>query len=198
MSAEKKAPLIDEVTGVADTGHDYDGIRELDNNLPNWWLFILYASIVFGFGYWVYYESFESTPKQMDEYAAELLATQRMNEAFIANRGAATDEMLVALSKEPGKVEEGRASYAQFCASCHAAGGEGLIGPNLTDAYWIHGSKPTEIHKIVASGVPSKGMPAWESVLGVDKTESVVAFLLTIKDTNKPGKAPEGEQIAAQ
>lgn len=198
MSADKKEQIFDEVTGVADTGHDYDGIRELDNNLPNWWLFVLFASIVFGFGYWIYYESFESTPKQADEYQAALRKTKKMNEAFIASRGAATDDVLIAFSKEADKVAEGKASYAQFCASCHAAEGQGLIGPNLTDSFWIHGSAPTEIHNIVANGVPSKGMPAWESVLGVAGTENVVAFLLTIQNTDKPGKAPEGEQVAAQ
>lgn len=196
--SEKQPPLIDPVTGVADTGHDYDGIRELDNHLPNWWLFTLFASIVFGFGYWIYYESLDATPKQADEYRAELAQTEAMKAAFIASRGAATDETLVAYAKDAAKVEEGRATYMTSCAACHMAGGEGLIGPNLTDSYWIHGGKPTEILKVVAQGVPSKGMPAWEENLGVAKTEAVVAYLLTIQNTNKPGKAPEGEQYAAQ
>lgn len=195
MSEQQQPPLIDAATGVADTGHDYDGIRELDNNLPNWWLFVLFATIVFGFGYYLYYESFDVTPGQMDEYAAELEEAKAMAAAFAASRGAATDEMLVEWSKDVTRLAEGKTAYGQFCASCHAASGEGLIGPNLTDAYWLHGAKPTEVLKVVSAGVPSKGMPAWETVLGLTATENVVAYLLTIQNTNKPGKEPQGVEV---
>lgn len=183
--------------GVPDTGHEYDGIRELDNNLPNWWLATLFVTIVFGFGYWMYYHAFDRTPGQMDEYRAELEAARVAQEAFAKTRGAPTDEMLAGFVHDTVKVEDGKAAFAQFCASCHAAQGQGLIGPNLTDAYWLHGAKPTEVLKTVGAGVPSKGMPAWEPVLGAVRTEHVVAYLLTIANTNVTGKEPQGEKVSA-
>lgn len=177
-----------------DTGHDYDGIREHDNRLPNWWLAVLFITIIFGYGYWVYYEMLDG-PDQWATYDAKMsemaeLAAQRAKE-----RGALTDDALIALSEDSAKVSSGSSAYDQFCLACHGAQGEGSIGPNLTDKYWLHGSSPTDIYSVVASGVPAKGMPAWEGVLGPERTEEVVAFLLTLKGKNLEGRPPEGEPV---
>src|SRR5690606_6169533 len=108
--------------------------------------------------------------------------------------GEVTDEMLAALAQDPAAVEAGKALYAQYCVACHGPEGGGLIGPNLTDAYWINGAgKPTEIRRIVASGVAAKGMPAWEPMLGVEKVDQITAFVETLKGRNVPGKEPQGE-----
>lgn len=189
-SREKNAPVEEE---GPDTGHDYDGIREHDNRLPNWWLATLFITIVFGYGYWVYYHVLDGTPDQLAVYEAEMeraavLAAERARE-----RGVLDDDAFVALAADEAKVGAGKATYQQSCASCHGADGQGLIGPNLTDAYWIHGSNPTDIYQVVAEGAPAKGMPGWEQMLGRDKVESVVAYLLTIKGTEIAGKAPEGD-----
>lgn len=195
MSAQEASttPVAETIRDELDTGHEYDGIREHDNRLPNWWLATLLITIVFGYGYWFYYHMLDGTPDQMALYEAEVnraaeLAAQRAQE-----RGELTDDAFLAMAQLPGDVSSGNATYSQFCASCHGDKGQGLIGPNLTDEYWVHGSRPTEIFDVVANGAVAKGMPAWEGVLGRQKVEQVVAYLLTIKGTKVPGKEPEGD-----
>jgi len=173
-----------------DTGHDYDGIRELDNRLPNWWLATLFATVVFGYGYWFYYHVLDR-PGLVATLAAEEAAIARAQ----ADSKPATDEMLIALSKDPETVGQGQALFKQQCVACHGDGGEGKIGPNLTDASWLHGGRPSQIHATVSSGVTAKGMPAWGPVLGAAKVRALAAYLETIKGANLPGKAPEGEKL---
>ncbi len=175
-----------------DTGHDYDGIRELDNRLPNWWLASLVGAIVFGFAYWTYYQVFHAGPTEMAAYHAELAQAERAAKALQAAHPL-DDATLVAMSKKPAVVAAGSATFHSTCAACHGANAQGLIGPNLTDAYWIHGGRPTEILHTVTSGVPAKGMPTWGPVLGATRVQQVVAYLLTIRDTDVPGKPPQGQ-----
>lgn len=173
-------------------GHEYDGIRELDHKLPNWWLATFYLAIVFSFGYWGYYHILEAGPLQMDEYRIEMAQAEAAAAARAEARGVVTDEMLAALGQDAAATAAGQVVYTQFCAACHGGQGEGGIGPNLTDDAWIHGGKPTEILHVVEQGVPAAGMPAWKPVLGSEKVEQVTAFLLTLKGKNVPGKAPQG------
>lgn len=175
-----------------DTGHEYDGIREYDNVLPNWWLATLWGTIIFAFGYWMYYHVLETGPLQMAEYHAEMQAAEEKMALAASARGAVTDETLTSLAAGPA-VDEGKALFGTYCAACHGVKGEGGIGANLTDDYFLHGSKPTEILKVIEDGVPSKGMPAWGAMLGATKVEQVTAFVLTLHGTNLPGKAAEGE-----
>ena len=176
-----------------DTGHDYDGIREYDNRLPNWWLATLYITIVFAFGYWAYYHVLSMGPLQHEQYLAEMDQAAKAAEAQAAQRGAATDESLAALVSDAAAMDDAKATFGQYCAACHAANGEGAIGPNLTDAHWLHGGKPTDILKVITDGVPSKGMAAWGQMLGAQKVEHLAAFIVTLKGKNLPGKAAEGE-----
>ncbi|AKU92986.1 cbb3-type cytochrome c oxidase N-terminal domain-containing protein [Vulgatibacter incomptus] len=179
----------------ADTGHDYDGIREYDNRLPNWWLATLFITIVFAFGYWMYYHVLGSGPLQMAEYHAEMDAASAKAATLAASRGEATDESLLAFSKDPAVTAAGAAVFGQSCSACHGASGEGGIGPNLTDDHWIHGGKPTEILKVIREGVAAKGMPSWGPMLGAEKTEQLAAFVVSLKGKNVPGKGPEGELV---
>lgn len=182
-----------------DTGHEYDGIRENDNVLPNWWLATLFITIIFGFGYWTYYHMLGAGPLPQAEYAAEVDAATKAAREAARSRGAVSDELLLKMSQAPATVQAGAAIFKTNCIACHGEKGEGKIGPNLTDGVWLHGGKPTEILKTVSDGVLSKGMVAWEPTLGTDRVQDVVAFVLTLKNTNVPGKAPEGvpEQSAA-
>jgi len=175
-----------------DTGHDYDGIREHDNVLPNWWLATLFISLIFGLGYWIYYHVMNAGQLPADEYAAELDNAAKAARAAAAQRGELNDAQLLQMAGAPGTVASGKQTFSQSCASCHGAQGEGLIGPNLTDTAWLHGGRPTQILKTVAGGVAAKGMPAWEPVLGAARVEEAVAYVLTLKGKNLPGKAPEG------
>ncbi|NVJ02174.1 c-type cytochrome [Myxococcus sp. AM009] len=168
----------------------YDGIEEHDNHLPNWWLFILWTSIVFSAGYWFWYHIAEAGPGQLGEYAAESAAVAKR----ASGNTPASDDMLLALARDMASLESGKQVFQANCAACHGAQGQGLIGPNLTDAYWMHGGGPMAIHKVVADGVVAKGMPAWERTLGAERVKAVTAYLLTLKGTDAPGgKAPQGE-----
>jgi cytochrome c oxidase cbb3-type subunit 3 len=108
-----------------------------------------------------------------------------------------TDEMLQLMAAVPDRVSTGRRLFEQLCVVCHGNQGEGNVGPNLTDEYWIHGGGPLQIHGTVTNGVLEKGMAAWGSQLGPHRVQQVVAYVLTIKGTNVPGKPPQGERADA-
>ena len=171
--------------------HVYDDIREEDNQLPNWWLFILFATIVFGFGYWFVYHTIKKAPNPPEVYAADVDALKKARAA--AN--PMSDDALAELAKDPAMVAAGREVFVSTCASCHAQEAQGLVGPNLTDKFWIHGDKPTDLAKAVDVGFPDKGMPPWGPVLGPDKVRKVTAYVLSIRNTNVAGKEPQGEPI---
>ena len=166
--------------------HEYDGILEADNQLPRWWLATFFGGIVFAGAYWFAYESWRIAPGPREEYAAAM-------EAAAASGGEVTDELLTMIADQDDRVAEGATTFATSCAACHGGRGEGLIGPNLTDSAWIHGGAPTQIHATVAHGVGTAGMPAWGPVLGDRQVQSVVAFVLSIRDTNVPGREAQGE-----
>ncbi len=175
--------------------HDFDGIQEYDNKLPNWWLFILYGSIVFSVGYWLVFHTFEVGKLPLDRYAREMQVAAEAELARAA-AGGITDESLALVAGMPDRVSEGEQLFVQHCAACHQANGSGLVGPNLTDDYWVHGGSPLDIHKVVTDGVPAKGMVAWGPQLGPKRVESLVAYVITLRGTNVPGKAPEGDPYA--
>ncbi len=183
MAAEKPGRDVD-------AGHDYDGIREFDNPLPNWWLTTLFGAIVFAFGYWLFYQVFGGT---------SLAAQLSRDEAEAARRAAAaapvTDELLLALSKDAATHDKAHAIFVAQCAQCHLPDGSGKIGPNLTDEFWIHGDKPSEIYNTIARGVPVKGMPTWEPLLGAEKVKWLASYVVTLKHEHLPGKAPEGVEV---
>jgi cytochrome c oxidase cbb3-type subunit 3 len=171
--------------------HVYDGIEEMDNHMPNWWLLILWSTILFGFGYWYYYHVSGKAQGSLEVYKAEAAEAARI---AAANKPPPTgDEVLLGLTADAALVEQGKTQFTQVCAACHGQKGEGLIGPNLTDKFWLHGGKPTAILKTVAEGVVAKGMPAWEQPLGAQRVRAITAYVLTLKNTDVPGKAPQGE-----
>lgn len=181
-----------------DTGHDYDGIREFDNKLPNWWLATLFLTIFFSIGYWLYYHTLEVGPDQFTEYEMEMADAAAAAAERARDRGEVNDESLLSASRDPSQVGTGKELFGQYCAACHGPDGGGTIGPNLTDGHWITGAgQPMEIREIVSSGVTAKGMPAWGQLLGDEKVDQITAFVLTLKGTNVPGKGPEGELAAA-
>lgn len=180
-----------------DTGHDYDGIRELDNPLPRWWLFTLYGAMVFSVWYWLYFHTLQAGLLPMAAFQDEVRRAQEeadAREAALEAQGKGTSEdQLLALSRDPAVVERGAAVFKQNCVACHGDRGQGVVGPNLTDAYWLHGSKARDIYGCVSGGVLEKGMPAWKPALGLSKVKEAVAFVLSIRDTNVPGRAPQGQ-----
>jgi cytochrome c oxidase cbb3-type subunit 3 len=175
--------------------HEVDGIQEYDNKLPNWWLYMLYGTIIFAAGYWFHYQTsgFGELPraayqKEMDKEAA--IQAERIKAA-----GAVTPEALMTLAKDKGTVEQGKQVFATTCVACHRADGGGVVGPNLTDDFWIHGGAPDKVFKTISLGVPDKGMPAWGPQLGPDRVRAVTAYVISLRGTNVPnGKAPQGER----
>jgi cytochrome c oxidase cbb3-type subunit 3 len=178
----------DEIQG--EIVHVYDGIEEADNQLPLWWLFTFYAAIVFAAFYWFHYHEFEVSQSPAEAYAAEV--------ASRANRGGVVSaEMLDALARSSAEVSEGRTIFVAQCAVCHGSRGEGNIGPNLTDDAWIHGGSSMQIHSTIADGVMDKGMPAWGASLGPEAVRRATAFVLSLRNTNVPGKPAQGTPFAA-
>jgi cytochrome c oxidase cbb3-type subunit I/II len=175
-------------TGEPDTGHEYDGIRELDHPLPRWWLITFYGTVGFALIYFFHYEVFRSglTP------TAEWEAAREAQEIRTGGDKPPTTEQLMSMSKSAHELEEGKATFLALCGPCHGERAEGKIGPNLTDKVWLHGGSADDVYKTVATGVPDKGMPAWKSQLGRTKTSHVVAYVLSVRNTNVPGKEAQG------
>jgi cytochrome c oxidase cbb3-type subunit 3 len=173
--------------------HTYDDIEEYDNRLPNWWLATLFGAMVFALGYWFHYEVLHTGPTIAESYEQSVAADRRAAADRARLAGSMTDETLTALSRDPSTVQVGRGVFTQSCVACHAGNGGGGIGPNLTDSAWLHGSRPTRILATINEGVLARGMPAWGPQLGLERVQAVVAYVLTLKDTNVPGgKAPQG------
>ncbi len=176
--------------------HEYDGIEEYDNRLPNWWLFILYGTCIFALGYWLVFHTFKVVDLPLTRYDQEMVAAAEAQLAMMVE-GGITDESLALMAAMPETVAKGRELFTAYCVVCHLDQGQGLVGPNLTDGYWLNGGTPTAIHTTVTDGVPAKGMAAWGGQLGPRRVQDVVSFVISIKNTNVPGKAPEGEPETA-
>jgi cytochrome c oxidase cbb3-type subunit 3 len=170
--------------------HEYDGILEADNMLPRWWLVTFYGAILFSAGYWFYYEAFQIGQSPAELYASEM-------DARAASGGEVTAEMLASAAADSAHVSAGQAIFATNCAVCHGASGEGNVGPNLTDSSWIHGGTSTDIHRTISQGVATAGMPAWGQTLGPRGVLDVVAFVLSVRGTERVGRPPQGIVVAA-
>lgn len=187
-------PASPKVVLDAPLHHDYDGIEELDNGPPPIFNYILYGSIVFAVVYVLRFHVFEAAPTQDQEYQEELQVALRQRaerEGAAANK---IDETTVQLSTKKEDLDAGKAVFAQHCVVCHGDKGEGKIGPNLTDKYWLHGGSINDVFRTVKIGVPAKGMIAWQSVLNPTQMAEVSSYILSLQGTNPPNaKKPEGE-----
>jgi cytochrome c oxidase cbb3-type subunit III len=169
-----------------------DGIEQLDNPLPTWWVALFNFSMIFGIGYFGWFHILNK-PGQFDELAQE----RKGHEQLMAAREqvALSPEDAVVRLQDPKLIQEGKGLYAVHCSPCHGQFGEGTVGPNLTDKFWIHGGTPEMILGSITDGIPSMGMVAWGPILGQQKVEAVTAFVLSLQGT-KPanGKAPQGDE----
>ncbi len=173
--------------------HEYDGIQELDNGAPFWWQLFFYLSIAFAVLYYVYYEwgTGESSDSRLRQEMAEVLRLQSKNASV-----APDDQEFEKLAGLAATRDAGKKTYATNCASCHAADGGGLIGPNLTDRFWIHGKGSYgDLYKVISGGVADKGMPGWKGLLSKDDLLGVVAHVKSLQGTSPAvAKAPQGEE----
>jgi cytochrome c oxidase cbb3-type subunit 3 len=176
--------------------HEYDGIREYDNPLPGWWLKILWGSIAFSFGYLVYF-GIGNGLSVHDAYEQEM-AIVRAEQAQRALGESVSEEGLAKLMLDAKLMGDAKALFTQRCVVCHGEHAQGVIGPNLTDAYWLHGKGTLlDIHQTVSEGVPAKGMPSWKMQLSPVQVRELAAFVGTLRGTNVPGKAPDGTLVEA-
>ncbi len=178
------------------TDHDYDGIQEFDNPLPRWWLSTFYGAILFSVGYWFYYHTLLVGELPTDSYKRELETADKLQAA--AELLAVTEQQLLTLSHDQETVQRGAIVFKQNCVACHGERGQGIIGPNLTDAYWLHGSQAKQIYNTVSNGILEKGMPSWRPVLGPNKIKDATAFVLSLRGKNEPGKPPQGVSESGQ
>jgi cytochrome c oxidase cbb3-type subunit III len=172
--------------------HEYDGIRELDNSLPPWWVNMFIITVVWAFGYMIYYHWGGSGPSSSEEYDLEIAEAKAAQRAVAG--GKSLDENSVVELSETADLSAGATIFSTSCASCHGQKGEGLVGPNLTDEYWLHGGGIVDIFKVIKNGVPEKGMIAWSAQLTPKDIQKVASYIRTLKGTNPPNpKAPQGE-----
>jgi cytochrome c oxidase cbb3-type subunit 3 len=177
--------------------HQFDGIEEFDNHLPNWWLWTFYGACIFSLFYWLYYHGLGLGPTSREYYEQEMAAAAAAKVSI-----EVTEESLLSLSTDTAGIQAGRQVFEQNCVACHGPDGGGTLGgaplpgPNLTDSAWIHGSGPLQIYATITNGVVEKGMLAWGPILGPTKVQQVAAYVLTIRDTNVAGgREPQGEVV---
>ncbi len=211
--------------------HDYDGIQELDNDLPRWWLWMFIISIVWAVLYVFYYHVASIGYLSADEYKLEMDPSYvRVNSADTKLLGIAPEyhsplfnpygdvtpyskamgietEAFVRVTRETDTLEyvaltdaedisQGHEIFVKKCSNCHGVNGEGGVGPNLTDDYWLHGSSMTDITKTILYGFPAKGMISWRGFLTDKQILQAASHILTLRGTNPPNaKAPQGELV---
>lgn len=174
--------------------HDYDGIRELDNVLPPWWLALFWGGIIYGVAYFAYYHVLDYGQSSSEEYTTEIEYAQAQVENFLSKQADRVDENNVAIVTDEAKLSLGETIYTTNCAVCHGQGGEGGIGPNFADKYWIHGGHINDVYKTIKNGVPAKGMISWKSQLRPSDIQNVSSYILTMEGTNPENqKEAQGE-----
>lgn len=177
--------------------HEYDGIRELDNNLPPWWVYMFYVTLVFAVIYLGYYHVYNSGNLQEQEYLAEMNQAELRKAEYLRMKGSSIDESNVEMLTDAALIENGKSIYAQNCSACHGSAGEGGVGPNLTDPYWIHGGGIKNIFSVIRNGAPEKGMIPWKSQLSPEQIQQVSSYIITLEGTSpENAKAPQGELVA--
>ena len=201
---------IDQITGVETTGHEWDGVKELNNPLPNWWRWILYATIVWSFGYWIFYPAIPLVNdytrgilgySSRANVATELSAAKEAQAANIAKLGEVS---LEEIRTDPDLLEfalaGGRSAFNVNCSQCHGSGAQGFAGyPNLNDDEWIWGGSMEEIQYTITHGVRNgtdddahvSDMPAFlrDEVLSKEEVSDAAAYVLKLSGQDHDGAA---------
>ena len=176
-----------------DLGHNYDGIRELDNRLPPWWLYGFYVCIVFAAIYLYRYHVAHSAPLSGEELKIELAKADADKQEYLKKAGNNVDENTVKLLTDAKDLDAAKAIFTTVCAACHKPDGGGLVGPNLTDEYWLHGGGIKDIFKTIKYGWPEKGMKSWKDDYSPLQIAQLASYVKSLGGT-KPAapKEPQG------
>ena len=176
--------------------HDYDGIKELDNSLPPWWIYGFYFTILFAGVYMYRYHISKSSPLQVEELAIEKIQAEKDKVAFMATLANNVDETSIAYNPTAELLAEGKVIFVKNCVSCHGPEAQGAsIGPNLTDEYWIHKGGIKDIFKTIKNGVQEKGMIPWGQQLSNAQIAAVATFIKSLQESHPTNpKAPQGDK----
>lgn len=189
---------LDEKTHEPVLDHDYDGIEELDNPLPGWWLTTFYLTIVFAAVYFGWQNILAGGHVNEELYKAEQARhDQKLADADAAAAKAFDPAKLAQELEDKALIGPGRQVFQTNCVTCHGPAAGGVVGPNLTDEYWIHGDgSPVEIWKVVNKGVPEKAMPSWGAMIKPEEVKQVVAYVISLKGSHPANaKPPQGEKV---
>jgi cytochrome c oxidase cbb3-type subunit 3 len=175
--------------------HEYDGIRELDNVLPPWWLWLFYGTIIWSVVYIFNVHISGTWLHQADEYEQEMAQARAEVEAYLAKSAAAVDENTVVAMTDATALAAGKNTYQTYCKACHGENGEGnAVGPNLTDTYWLHGGSIKHVFTTIKYGVQEKGMQSWKKDLKPVEMQQVASYILSLQGTNPANaKPPQGD-----
>lgn len=186
--AENSGKNVDRVKA-----HEYDGIQEYDNQLPRWWLVTFVFTVIFGLAYWAYYQIYQIGPNQIQAYELAMAAHE---EEFKQPEPEVNEELIISIQKDTAAMQEAATIFQENCIPCHGAQGQGGIGPNLTDDYWIHGAKAENLYHTITTGVADKGMPTWKGLFTPQQIVGLVAHVKSLHGTNPPNaKEPQGELV---
>jgi len=182
---ESKDPLL--------LDHEADGIKELDNNLPRWWVWLFVLCTLHATGYMLYFHVFKIGKLQAAEYKEEAELGDGLKVAAQSKFESGMDTLQP--SKDEVVLAKGHQTYEMYCSPCHRPDGGGLVGPNLCDDYWIHGPKFSDNLKTIVNGIPVKGMLSWKGMLKPEEIHAVASYIYTFRGTKPPNpKLPENEQ----
>lgn len=173
-----------------DLGHDYDGIRELDNRLPPWWLYGFYLCVIFAGIYLYRYHVAHTAPLPKEELQIAMNAAEAQKEEYLKKAANKVDENSVTYLSDGASLDAGKKIFTTICAACHLADGGGSVGPNLTDEYWLHGGSIKDIFKTIKYGWPDKGMKSWKDDYSPVQIAQIASYVKSLQGT-KPAKAKE-------
>ncbi len=177
-----------------DMGHDYDGIRELNNRLPPWWIYGFYLTIFVSIVYLWRYHISETAPLSKQEFEISMKHAEEEKAAYLAKSANKVDENTVQLIKDASALSIGKNAFEQMCSACHGKEGQGGVGPNLTDAYWVSGGSIKDIFKTIKYGRPEKGMKSWNDDYSPIQIAQLASYIKTLQGTNPPNqKEKQGE-----
>jgi len=171
---------------------EFDGIKELDNPIPTWFNWLFGVTITFAILYFPIYHVWKIADLQEQEYEKEMQIAEIKKEEYLKKVASNIDEKNVVLVTDTKQLQIGQDLYKSNCASCHGQKGEGMVGPNLTDEYWLYGSKVNDVFKMIKYG-NNKGMPSWQKQLNPLQMQQIASYIHTLKGTNPPNaKEPQG------
>jgi cytochrome c oxidase cbb3-type subunit 3 len=194
--SEVPAPNSKHAPEAALLDHEYDGIKEYDNPMPRWWVWMFWGSFYFAICYFLWFQVYRKG-SVAEDYEADMRVARE--QAAEHDMGAAlTEDALEKLMRNAAVMADAKATFTAKCVQCHGQNGIGLIGPNLTDDYWIHGTATLmDIYGVVNEGVPAKGMPTWGKQLARVEVAKLAAYVGTLRGKHLPGKLPEGTLLPA-